>query len=147
MTLPMPLFFKYFNKTYKLDRRANGNVHGSMLNLHTGAFEDNNQHIDDVLFATSEAEIRTINEDRFVQQTKIERQRYLRGDGPIFAFYDTIKGINDQALAENRKYAPEERALIVTLRKRTFQIWEEEFARRAAGEPPSFEFTSAIPPR
>ena len=146
MTLPMPRFYKYFNKTYKLDRKENGNVAGFMLNLRTGAFDENNQHIDDVLFAMGEAEIRKLNEQRFIQETEMERQHYLRGDGPIFALYDTIEGLYEQARAEDRRLSQEELALIVSLRSRTFQMWEAEFARQATGEPPSFEVRSVLSP-
>jgi len=146
MTLPMPRFYKYFNRTYKLDRKENGNVAGFMLNLWTGGFDENNRHIDDVLFAMGEAEISTLNEQRFVQETEIERQHYLRGEGPIFALYETIDGLYEQAGEENRRLTAEEVALVVSLRGRTFRLWEDEFARRAAGEAPSFEVRSILPP-
>jgi hypothetical protein len=35
-----------------------------------------------------------------------------------------------------------ELAEVLSLRHRTFQMWEDEFARRAAGEAPSFTYTS-----
>jgi hypothetical protein len=143
MTTPMPRYYKYYNRTYKLDRLPNGNIAGFLLNLHTGAFEENNDHIFEVRFDNA-PEIRSLDEARFIEETERERQRYLRGDGPIFALYDTIQAILDQVRAENRRISPEERALIVSLRRRTFQMWDEEFARRAAGEPPTFEFRSVV---
>lgn len=143
MTSPMPQYYKYYNKTYRLDRLPNGNTAGFMLNLATGAFDENNDHIFEVQWENA-ADVHSLDEDRFVQETEIERKHYLRGDGPIFALYDTIQAITDQVRAENRRFAPEERALIVSLRRRTFQMWEEEFARRAAGESPSFQYTSVM---
>ena len=143
MTSPMPQYYKYYNRTYKLDRLPNGNIAGFMLNLATGAFEENNDHIFEVQWENA-ADIHTLTEDRFVQETEIERKHYLRGDGPIFALYETIQSIIDQARAENRPLGAEERALIVSLRRRTFQMWEEEFARRAAGEPPTFRYSSVM---
>ncbi|MFE3188718.1 hypothetical protein ACFXHA_06885 [Nocardia sp. NPDC059240] len=35
----------------------------------------------------------------------------------------------------------EERETIAALRQKTFNMWEQEFTRRAAGEPPSFHYS------
>jgi hypothetical protein len=145
MAIQTPSFYEYFNKTYRLDRTPEGEVIGRVLNLITGDFEVAPvRMISEVLFATSSADISRLSEAEFIDETERRREEYLRGDGPIFAIYDVINGMYEQRKSENRSFTPEERALIVTLRRRTFAMWEEEFARQAAGEPPSFEYRSVL---
>jgi hypothetical protein len=145
MSLEMPHFYLYYNRTYQLDRLENGNVGGFMLNLWTGGFDKNNRHIDEVLFAMGTPEISKLNENRFVQETEKLREHYLRGDGAVFALYDTIRALYAQALAEDRRITKEEVALVISLRKHTFGMWEDELARQAAGEPPSFTVRPIMP--
>ncbi|MFI2649524.1 hypothetical protein [Micromonospora fulviviridis] len=40
--------------------------------------------------------------ERFVQRVEKERGRYVRGDGPVFALYETVKAIEDVAIAGGR---------------------------------------------
>lgn len=139
-----PLYFEYFNKTYKIVRMSESGVQGYLLNLVSGDFELNNDLIGKVLAATTASDISALDEDEFIDQTERIREDYLRGDGPIFALYETIDGLYEQRKREGRRFTPEERALIRKLRRQTFTMWEEEFARRAAGEPPSFQYTSTM---
>ncbi len=100
-----------------------GQLHGFELNLATGEFDNNNRAIARCIFATSTADISNIDEAEFIDETEQRRAEYLRGDGPIFAIYETIDGMYEQRKAENRRFAPEERALIKTVRQRTFTMW------------------------
>lgn len=138
----IPSYFRYYNKTFKLDADAEGNWIGYLLNIKTGEFELDNRPITEVLLATSTSEVAVLDEDDFIRRTEEERARYLRGDGPIFALYETVAGLFEQREREERDFHDEEWALIRSIRKRTFKMWEEEFARRAAGEPPSFAVRS-----
>jgi hypothetical protein len=141
MAIKTPAYFVYYAKTYKLESTPDGGLAGYLLNLKTGDFEERNDLIDKVLWATT-GEIDPVDEASFIDGTEIARAEYLRGDGPIFALYETIEGLHDQAEAEGRRVAKDELALIRSLRRRTFKMWEEEFARRAAGEPPTFGYRS-----
>ncbi len=133
-----PAYYKYYGSTFVLDTDSEGNWVGHRLNLDTGEFEPDNGPIAEVLLATSTSEITALNRDRFIWRTEQERER-LRGDGPVFALYDTIKAIYENAAREGRQsITSEERELIRSIRRRTFQMWEEEAARRAAGEPATF---------
>lgn len=143
--LETPSYHRYYNKTYKIIRTDEGRLRGYLLSLTTGNFEENNDVFDEVVWATSSSDISVIGEEDFVEQTEAARARYLRGAGPIFALYETVDGISEQRKREDRRrFTSEERALIKSLRRRTFQMWEEEFARLAAGEPPTFEYTSTM---
>ncbi|RZQ65027.1 hypothetical protein [Amycolatopsis suaedae] len=142
--LPVPLYFEYYNKTFRIDETPDGGLIGRLYNRSTGRFEPRTDLIHKVLFATSTPEISRLNENDFIDETEQNRAMDLRGDGPIFALYETIDGLYDQAKSENRPLGPDELALMASLRKRTFRMWEEEFARRDAGEPPSFEYRSEL---
>ena len=142
MALRTPMFFKYFAQTYRLDSTPGGGRQGTILNLTTGLFEQDNGPIDEITRATSTSDIKTLTEERFVQETEAARMSFLRGDGPIFALYDTIRGIDALAVKEGRSRSAQETALVKALRTRTFKMWAEEADRRAAGAPPSFPVTS-----
>ena len=138
-----PSYFEYYDHTYVVDSTPDGGLTGRILNWSTGRFEEKPDHVPDVLLG-HEAEISALTRERFVIRTEEERKHYLRGDGPIFALYQTIDAIWDVAKEENRRITKEERALIDSLYRRTFKMWDDEFARRDAGEPPSFSYTSTL---
>ncbi|GAA4550623.1 hypothetical protein [Amycolatopsis samaneae] len=146
MAFRTPMFFTYYAQTYRVDSTPDGGLMGTILNLNTGLFEENNAHIRECIWATDSADISQVSEKRFVQETEFARRDFLSGDGPIFALYETINGLYAQARTEGRSLRPEERALVQTLSERTFALWEAEAARRAEGEPPSFEVTSLASP-
>jgi hypothetical protein len=137
MASEMPAYFVYYNKTYRIDATPEGGLTGHLLDLETGEFVRAPELIDEVTF-NRKPEIRTVDEARFIDETEQARSYYLRGDGPVFALYDTINGLYDQAKAEGRRISAEEKALAKSLRRKTYQLWEDELARRAAGAPPSF---------
>ncbi|WP_414936546.1 hypothetical protein [Amycolatopsis sp. cmx-11-51] len=140
-----PAYFTYYAQTYRVDATPDGGLTGYLLNLRTGEFEEDPSHVREVLRAMASSDISKVPEQKFVQETELARARYLKGDGPIFALYETIDGLYEQARREERGTQPQEIALIQSLRKRTFEMWAEESARRAAGEPPSFRVEPRFP--
>ncbi|MFJ7211122.1 hypothetical protein [Amycolatopsis sp. NPDC098790] len=138
-----PSYFEYYAHTYVVDSTPDGGLTGRILNWQTGAFEERPDHVPDVLLG-HEAEIVKLTRERFVIRTEEERHHYLRGDGPIFALYQTIDAIWAATEEDSRRITKEERALIDSLYRRTFKMWEDEFARRDAGEAPTFTFTSVF---
>ncbi|WP_290060246.1 hypothetical protein [Amycolatopsis solani] len=143
MAFQTPRFYKYYAQTYRIDSTPDGGLKGTILNLRTGFFEPDSSHIRELIWSTTESNIGgPFSEEKFVHETEIERNHYLSGDGPIFALYETINGIDNAAFQEGRRRTPQETALVRALQKRTFKMWEDEAARIAAGEPPSFTVTS-----
>ncbi|MEU7787309.1 hypothetical protein [Amycolatopsis sp. NPDC049159] len=143
MAFQTPRFYKYYAQTYRIDSTPDGGLKGTILNLRTGFFEADSSHIRELIWSTTESNIGgPFSEEKFVQETEIERNHYLSGDGPIFALYETINGINGTAFKEGRGRTKQETALVHALQKRTFKMWEDEAARIAAGEAPSFTVTS-----
>ncbi|WP_410608980.1 hypothetical protein [Amycolatopsis sp. lyj-109] len=143
MTIETPAYFRHHDSPYRLDKTADGGLAGYILSWTTGRFEEDNDKIDDVLFAQA-GDIGALTEQQFVIRTEDLRREYLRGGGPIFALYDTISAMHSVAREEGRPLSREEAALKVSLYRRTFKMWEDEFARRDAGEAPTFTFTSVF---
>lgn len=110
---------------------AEGGLRGYRLNSHLGEFEPANSLLEDVLFE-HEYEIIMVHEAEFVDLAEQRRAQYLRGDGPIFRIYQAV----DFALSDR------DHTLAALLRRRTFQLWDEELRRRAEGLPASFEYES-----
>jgi hypothetical protein len=138
-----PSYFEYYAHAFVVDSTPDGGLTGRILNWKTGRFDEDNEHVIDVLFDHG-PDIRSLDHERFVFRTEEERHHYLRGDGPIFALYQTIDAIWAGAEEENRRITKEERALIDSIYRRTFKMWEDEFTRRDAGEPPTFGYTSTL---
>jgi hypothetical protein len=143
MAVRTPRFYKYYAQTYRIDSAPNGGLVGTLLDLTTGFFVQDSSHIREVMRATTESHIDgPLSEEKFIYETEVERNHFLSGDGPIFALYETINGIDGAATREGRSRTQQETALVHALQKRTFKMWEDEAARIAAGEPPSFTVTS-----
>ncbi|MFD6353573.1 hypothetical protein [Nocardia tengchongensis] len=137
-----PSFFRFRNGTIRLEEPEHGTVVGQRLNIRTGAFEPaSREDIDEVLKPGADLDFSELSEERFVRETEEARSTYLRGDGPIFDMYREVDAIFDRAEQERRRLTPEERERIADLYRTTFRTWEEEFARRTAGEAPTFRYT------
>ncbi|WP_181776970.1 hypothetical protein [Amycolatopsis pittospori] len=140
-----PSFYTYFGKTYRLESTPGGGLTGYLLNPRTGEFDERPEFVREVMWAMASSDISKVSEEKFVQETERARAYELKGSGPVFALYETIDGLYEQASRENRRMEPQESALIQSLRKRTFKMWEDELARRAAGEPPTFRAEPRFP--
>ncbi|MFD7841570.1 hypothetical protein ACFV4K_01340 [Nocardia sp. NPDC059764] len=137
-----PSFFRFRNGTIRLEEPEHGNVIGQRLNIRTGAFEPaSEEDIDAVLKSGADLDFSALSEERFMRVTEEERSTYLRGDGPIFDMYRQADAIFERAEQERRRLTPEERDRIADLYRTTFRAWDEEFARRSAGEAPTFHYT------
>ncbi|WP_240944603.1 hypothetical protein [Micromonospora thermarum] len=110
---------------------TDGGVAAWRLSKKTGGWEPANDLIDEILFAVG-GEISMLGREDFVQWVEYDRAHYLRGEGPVFALYETIKAIEDLADSERRDLTAKEVALIEGIRRRTFVMFEEEL--RQAGD-------------
>ena|SRR5215217_78746 len=146
MTSETPRYYRHYATPVRLEIPLGGGYVAYSLDWRTGQFVEDNAKIDDVLWAQA-GEIGKISYEGFVTETEALRRKYLRGDGPIFALYGTVDAMMSVAREEGRDLARAEVDLIRALHKRTFKMWEEEFARRDAGEPPSFTYTTVLPPQ
>ncbi|MEV1332868.1 hypothetical protein AB0J20_25220 [Micromonospora costi] len=130
--LVLPAYFSYYKAPVKLVGTSDGRVRAWRLSKKTGGWEAADQLVEEILFAVG-GEISRLTPDRFIQWTEHDRSRYLRGDGPVFALYETVRAIEEVATEERRPLTAEERALVHGIRRRTFVMFEEQLQR--AGDP------------
>ncbi|WP_431931084.1 hypothetical protein [Micromonospora sp. RP3T] len=125
-------YYDYYDNPVKIMPTADGGLTAWRLDHRTGGWQAADDVIDEIVFAMG-GDIFVRSADRFVQRVEEERGRYLKGDGPVFALYETVRAIDEQATAERRAYTPEEAALVAGIRRRTFVMFEEQLQR--AGDP------------
>lgn len=130
--LSLPAYFSYYQSPVKMVPSPDGGLMAWRLSIDSGGWEPATHLVDEILFAIG-GEISVLTADEFVQWTEHDRGRYLQGEGPIFALYETVKAIEDAADAERRRLTPQEQALISGIRRKTFVLFEEELQR--AGDP------------
>ena len=130
--LVLPKFFLYYDSPVKLVRTEDGGMAGWRLSLDTGRWQPANNLVDRLLFGRDD-EIFEISPEEFVWYVEQERGLSLRGDGPIFALYETVRAIQDTVREERRYPTPQEQALIRGVRRRTFVMFEEQLQQ--AGDP------------
>ncbi|MCM0676253.1 hypothetical protein NCC78_16370 [Micromonospora phytophila] len=70
-----------------------------------------NKLIDKLLFTEGD-DIEQLTREEFVQLTEHDRAYYLRGEGPIFALYETVRAMRDAQARERRYPSPTETALM-----------------------------------
>src|SRR5690349_15215455 len=109
-----PDYYMHYATPVRLEIPSGGGYAAYSLDWRTGRFIKDNEKIDDVLFAQA-GEIRTVTYEVFVEQTEALRRRYLRGEGPIFALYDTIAAMESVAEEEGRRMTREELDLMRAL--------------------------------
>jgi hypothetical protein len=130
--LALPRYFTYYESPVKLVETPGGGVAGWRLSWDTGGWEPANNLIDTLLFIGGD-EIEEVTPAEFVQQTEHDRGIYLRGDGPVYALYETARAIEETVRREHRYPTEQEQALIRGIRRKTFVMFEEEL--RQAGDP------------
>ncbi|WNM41027.1 hypothetical protein RMN56_06660 [Micromonospora halotolerans] len=116
----------------KLVETPEGGVAAWRLSKDTGGWNRANNLIDRVLFVGGD-EVNQISRDEFVQLTEHDRGYYLRGEGAVFALYETVRAIEETLGRERRYPTVEEQALIRGIRRRTFVMFEEQLQQ--AGDP------------
>lgn len=85
--------------------------------------------------------------ERFVQELEAFRGRWLTGDGPVFALYQTIRGMEEQAARERRLFTAEERELVRRPRPRTHELFGRELRERGlTGTPEEPDTSRPAPP-
>lgn len=130
--LSLPYYFVYRKFPGKMVSSPNGGAAIWRISADTGGWSPRNDIADEILHGTT-TDVSEISRAEFVQRTEWTRGRYLRGDGPVHALYETIRAVEESAEAEKRKLTDTERALVEGLRRKTFVMFEEELRRR--GDP------------
>jgi hypothetical protein len=130
-----PQYYVYEGKPVVFVESPDGGLFIWALSPRNGEFELDKSYVDKIWFGTT-ADIDTVSREEFVQRVEEYRARRLRGDGPVYALYETINGLEDTSRAEARNLTAEEKALIHSLRLRTHDLFEAELrAQNRQGTP------------
>lgn len=124
-----PEFFLYEEWPVAFVVLPDGGLDCLAMNAQTGEFQREMRYYRDIRLKF-EADVDRLTRIEFVQAVERQRARHLKGDGPVFALYDTIRAIEDTARDEGRVLTAEERALIHTLRERTHEMFEAAIRER-----------------
>ncbi|WP_328650873.1 hypothetical protein OG598_22025 [Micromonospora sp. NBC_00330] len=130
--LVLPSYYLYYQSPVKIVETPDGGARVWRVAIDTGAWQEKNDLFSEIVFDIGGDVFRRTAED-FVQEVEAFRAHYLKGEGPIFALYETVRSIELLADAEARHETPKEQALIRGIRQRTFLMFEEQL--RAAGDP------------
>ncbi|MEV4663386.1 hypothetical protein AB0J85_15730 [Micromonospora echinofusca] len=128
----LPAFFSYYETPVKLVADEVGHVIGWKLSKADGGWERADDLVRKILLVGGD-EIEELSRNEFIEYTEHDRGRYLRGAGPIFALYETVNAIVEQADLERRPLTPHESALVAGIRRKTFVMFEEQLQQ--AGDP------------
>ncbi|MGN9808094.1 hypothetical protein ACTMSW_01875 [Micromonospora sp. BQ11] len=122
--LVLPAFFSYYESPVKLVETMDSGVVAFRLSKDTGGWVAANDLIDKLLLGGGD-ETEELTVDEFIQLTEHDRGYYLRGEGPVYALYETVRAIRETQARERRRPTPTEVALIAGIQRRTFAMFEE----------------------
>lgn len=132
MFTDLPRYYSYYARPVKFLPMPDNQMAVWKLNVETGGWEPGEDLANDIIGDVGGG-VYKLDKDRFVNLVEERRGRRLRGDGPVFALYETVEGIIKAAERERRDPNPTERALIQGIRQRTYAMFEAELAQR--GDP------------
>ncbi|MEV5763804.1 hypothetical protein AB0L34_04410 [Micromonospora sp. NPDC052213] len=128
----LPVFYSYYESPVKFVRTADGRVAAWRLSKDTGGWLSADHLMETILLVGGD-EIEELTREEFIQLAEHDRGYCLRGEGAVFALYETIRAIQHALASERRHPSPAESALIAGIQRRTFVMFEEELQR--AGDP------------
>lgn len=131
--LQLPAYHTYYKRPVKMLATADGGMAAWQLDYTTGGWKPANDVIDEILFAVGGEIFGPMSKDEFIQFVEAARARYIAGEGPIFALYETTKALVHAPAQEGRTWTEVEKALIAGLRRKTYAMFEAELVRR--GDP------------
>ncbi|MFG2009792.1 hypothetical protein ACGFNF_12050 [Micromonospora sp. NPDC048868] len=128
----LPAFYSYYESPVKIVSAGDGSVAVWRLSKDTGGWDSAN-HLIGKLLAADDDEIEELTRERFICLAEHDRGYYLRGEGPVYALYETVRAIQDGVACERRYPNPTELALIAGIQRRTFVMFEEQLQQ--SGDP------------
>lgn len=99
----------------------------------TGAFELDLAMWDRINY--THGGVRQVPRDRFIEHVEAIRARTVSGEGPVFALYKLVNGIEDVAREEGRALRPDEEAVVAALRRQSYELFQAEHPDPAGQDP------------
>ena len=103
---------------------ADGGVAILKMSWDTGAFEHAPELQRYIYHATGD--VRAVSEEQFLQHVEAMRARRLSGDGPVYALYQVMNGIEDVAREEGRELTADEERLLAQLRRESAALFARD---------------------
>jgi len=128
----LPAYYSYYTRPVKFLATPDGGMAAWKMSWETGGWEPADELVNEIIGAVG-GEISPIDKDRFIDLTEDNRAELLRGEGPVYALYETVNALMRDARESGRAPTDEEKALVKGIRRRTYAMFEAELARR--GDP------------
>lgn len=125
VTMDLPRYYIVGLRPVKFVDTPSGGMTVLKMNWDTGVFEYGMEYLARAM--SSDSDVDRVSEDEFIQHVESLRGRRLEGEGPIFALYQTINGIEDVAKAQERALTDTEDALIAELRRQTHAMFQAAY--------------------
>jgi hypothetical protein len=128
----LPAYFSYYRRPVKFLATPDGGMAAWKLNWDTGGWDPADDIANEVIGAVG-GEISPIGREQFIDLTESNRGRLLRGEGPVYALYETVEALLGDVREGRRTLTDDEKALVKGVRRRTYAMFEADLARR--GDP------------
>ncbi|MBE1533362.1 hypothetical protein [Actinomadura algeriensis] len=129
MATEYPEYYLYEEIPVVFIEPAEGGLDCLALSKATGAFERDMRFVHKIRFGTT-AEIWELDRTEFIQHVEKYRGEHLRGDGPAFALYETIKALEANAQSQRKPLSDAEAALVRTLRFESHELFEKSLREK-----------------
>lgn len=123
MEADLPEYYIVVERPIKLVSTEDGGMTVLKYNFETGGFDYGMEYLSRVRFGKDDVE--KVSEDEFVQHVEKLRGRSLKGEGTVYDLYQLINAMEDDAKEKGQELTVEDKALIVSLRIRTYKLFEE----------------------
>ncbi|OLT10820.1 hypothetical protein BJF79_25450 [Actinomadura sp. CNU-125] len=83
-----------------------------------------------IRFGTT-ADIQELDRTEFIQHVEKYRAEHLRGEGPVFALYETIEALEANARSQRKPLGDAEAAVVRTLRFESHELFEKSLREKS----------------
>ncbi|GET35957.1 hypothetical protein [Microseira wollei] len=123
MEADLPEYYIVVERPIKVVSTKDGGMTVLKYNFETGGFDYGMEYLSRVMFGKDDVE--KVSEEEFVQHVEKLRGSSLKGEGTVYDLYQLINDMEDDAKEKGEDLTVEDKALIVSLRRRTYQLFEE----------------------
>jgi hypothetical protein len=127
----LPEYYEYYTRPVKFVATPDGGMAAWKLSWDTGGWEPGDDLVFDILHDAG-GEVYRRTKDQFIHLTERTRARRLRGEDAVFALYEVVEAILSEAFNSGRDLSDVELALVTSILRRTYVMFEAELARRGA---------------
>ena len=121
----LPEYYIVVERPVKVVATEDGGMTVLKYNFETGQFDYGMEYLSRLRFGKDDVE--KVSEEAFVQHVEKLRGRAVKGEGPVYVLYELINAMEDDAEEKGQALTMEEKALIVSIRRQTYELFEEMY--------------------